>query len=401
MLWAAGLRLACVTVFKLTNAVYLLRLSPDSERYHRTALLINRQLSAGYGTSFTWQDHGWFRFTALVYDWIGPYPLLIQLFNVACGVATVYFTYRLAMRTTGNLFVARAAALFVAFAPSFVYWSCLMLKDPVAILAMVLLVNAATELRFKLSAQWLLIGVASLIVFLGVRDYMFIVGGGLLLSTFVLFLPQRSESRGSAALCFVVVGIVVPLALGYGLFGIKFYEKSHYFDLEYINHVRVAMGDHGSGAMYSHDSVSTWGTDWWQNLLTAAKGIFYFFFIIDLTNVDSTRQLMALPEVLLLIALLPTLWRGVQVSLKRLTIMLPMLLFAFAVMAVYLSATTNMGALFRWKMQVMPFFVIFLAIGMDDRRGGPFYKQLLALVNRFSPIEPRRVPVAGTWAPSR
>jgi hypothetical protein len=40
------------------------------------------------------------------------------------------------------------------------------------------------------------------------------------------------------------------------------------------------------------------------------------------------------------------------------------LVFAFGVMLVYTSATTNAGAMFRWRMQALPFFIMMTSYGV-------------------------------------
>jgi hypothetical protein len=229
--------------------------------------------------------------------------------------------------------------------------------------------------------------IGSLIVFFGTRDYMFFIGGVLFLVSITVSLPVSAKSVGSAVIALPVVLCALPYLLGMGFFGYTFFSESHYFDLEYINHVRGAMGDHGSGAMYSDgEDVGVWTADMLNNTKVALTGIFYFFFVIDLTDVRSIRQILALPEVIFFIALLPPMWQGVKIAYRQRKRMLPLLTFVFVVMAVYLSATTNMGALFRWKMQVMPAMMILIAMGIRAKPESYFYRKGCRLLK----MKPRR-----------
>ena len=63
--------------------------------------------------------------------------------------------------------------------------------------------------------------------------------------------------------------------------------------------------------------------------------------------------------------------------------MFPILLFGAGVMSVYISATTNMGALFRWKMQVMPILGALIAVGVVSMPHVPLYKAIVRLSDRF------------------
>jgi len=137
----------------------------------------------------------------------------------------------------------------------------------------------------------------------------------------------------------------------------------------------VAMGDHGSGAIYDHDDVATWGSGGLvANAVAFIKGVVYFFITLNPTSIGSVRQLMALPEVLLVLLLIPHLFRGLYWLWLDRRNSFPLIIFALGVMLMLVSATTNIGALFRWRMQVMPLFVIAMAIGVFWWQRGVFYR---------------------------
>ena len=394
ILWAAIIRIILAVILTAGGISQKLRLSPDSERYHRVALEINDDQAQNIETRYTWQDHGWFRFTALVYRIFGPKAWIIQAFNIAASTLTVYMVAILAMAISRDIFVLRATTLFTAFFPSFIYWSCHMLKDPIAILAMTSLITATVILRQKVSVKWIVIAVASLSVFFGIRDYMFFVSLFLFLAGTLLFRKQTVERRGISAVLSLIIICILPSLLGMGILGQNFFRESHYFEMEYINHVRGAMGDHGTGAMYSaNTTVAIWTEDLLQNAQVALTGLFYFFFVIDLTNINSIRQILALPEVILFVVLLPSMFRGTIFAWGHRSTMIPLLIFAFGVMTVYISATTNMGALFRWKMQIMPVLMVLMAIGIRTKPNGLIYNvgcQFLGLIRRTQPVKMRR-----------
>lgn len=52
---------------------------------------------------------------------------------------------------------------------------------------------------------------------------------------------------------------------------------------------------------------------------------------------------------------------------------IPLIVFGIAALVVYVSATTNMSALHRWRMQAFPFLFSILAAGlmMSGSRGNP------------------------------
>lgn len=362
-LLALAVRIIVVSVLKATNLIYTLRLSPDSERYHREAITINHLLAFGVEPHYRWQDDAWFRFTALIYRYLGEQPLYIQAINIAFATVTVALSHRLALAVSGNLLVARMTAIFCAFNPALVYWSCLMLKDPAGIFAMTLLVLAAVELRRQSSMFWLVGACAALTIFLGIRSYMFLVLGMIFSLCMIAFRPLSQVLSLRNIACLALVTIALPNFLGQGTLGLDFYRNARYFDLEYINHVRVAMGDHGKGRIFE-DDVAIWGSDMISNLSAALRTAFYFFFVIDIADIASTRQLMALPEAIFILVFFPALAAGSLLCWRRREILAPLAVFGLGAMSVYISATTNMGALFRWKMQIMPIIGILVSLGI-------------------------------------
>lgn len=377
VLWGFLLRFAIVIVFNVTDAIQKLNLSPDSLKYHKEGEMIAVRMQAGFFDWANWIDNAWFQFTGLVYYLLGPYPQLIQLFNIILGSLTPIIIYFLLRKIYIDERVAKWTALFTALFPSFIFWSCLMLKDPLSVFAMSLLVLAIASIRRQFHVKWLFAIGFSLLVFLGIREYMFFICLFLITAS---FLPITSKEFGPLLVKLIFIVVIVGMAarfMGFGFMGLEFISQSFYFDIDYINSTRIAIGNHGSGAFFKNPSSALWGQDFWGTAKAAIAGIFFFFVSIDLTNVASVRQLMALPEILLFITLLPALWTGLLSSWKNHRHeTLPLFVFAFGIMAVYGSAATNMGAMFRWRMQAMPFFLAFLAYGLTLRQKGFFYRFL-------------------------
>lgn len=370
---AFSLRAILSLLMWVSDAIRILNLSPDSGYYHRSGILIAREMQRGFFNWPNWIDNGWFQFTGFVYFLLGPHPGLIQTLNIVLGSATVIVVFYLAMEISRSSQVARISALLVAIFPSFIFWSCLMIKDPVAIFMMCLLVFATLRLRRQFSFNWLLLMLLALIVFLGIREYMFFVAICLVTFSMFVFTPYQVPRFGSWL--GIIALAIAPWLMGFGPFGLEYFISSMYLDLDYINTVRIDMGDHGAGAIFEHENVATWGSGGWLNdIFVFLKGLVFFFVTLDLTNIGSVRQIMALPEVLLTVLLLPYLARGLHWLWLDRRNSFPLLVFAFGIMIMLISATTNLGALFRWRMQVMPLFVIAMTIGVFYLRRGALYK---------------------------
>lgn len=380
-LFVAGflVRFVGVLLISLTDAIRSLNLSPDSLRYHEEALAIAEEMRGGFFNAPNWIDNGWFQFTGLVYYLFGPNPIYIQLINILLGALTPLVVFRLVLEVYGMEKVARATAILVAFLPSFIYWSCLMLKDPLSIFSLSLLVLAVVRLRRDFNVGALAAMAFSLLVLLGVREYLFFVSVFLIVISYV-----PVEGRRTAPLLATMTGIVVLIgaatySAGFGVLGSDYIRQSHYFDLEYINQSRINIS-HGTGAFFDEPEAAVWGESADSTFRALAAAVYFFFVSIDLTQIGSLRQLMALPEVLVFLLLLPSLMRGLSQSWQQARqASLPLAVFAFGLLAVYGSAATNMGAMFRWRMQALPLLLAFMVYGAFVHGRGPVFRALKRL----------------------
>jgi hypothetical protein len=73
---------------------------------------------------------------------------------------------------------------------------------------------------------------------------------------------------------------------------------------------------------------------------------------------------MALPEVLLVVILVPSLFRGLRTTLSHYSArMVPILIVTAVVTFAYSAVTTNSGPLMRWRLQVANVYVMMAAVG--------------------------------------
>ncbi|MEO8671115.1 MAG: hypothetical protein ABI411_07350 [Tahibacter sp.] len=373
------LRLIGVLIISLTDAIRSLSLSPDSLRYHNEAMAIAEEMRNGFFNGPNWIDNGWFQLTGLVYYLLGPNPIYIQLINIFLGAVTPLVVFRLALSVFRVEKVARVSAMLVAFFPSFIYWSCLMLKDPLSIFSISLMVLSVVRLRSQFSISALLMMAFSLLMLLGIREYLFFVSLFLIV---VSYTPV--EGRRTIPLLATMAGVVALIGAatyfaGFGVFGSDYIRQSHYFDLEYINQSRINIS-HGSGAFFDNPEDAVWGESVGSTLRALVAAIYFFFVSIDLSQIGSLRQLMALPEILTILCMLPNLFRGLVHSWDNARQQsLPIAVFAFGLLAVYGSAATNMGAMFRWRMQALPLLLVFMVYGAFVHGRGAVYAILRRL----------------------
>lgn len=382
------LRLAIIIVYGLTDAIYRLRLSPDSERYHREGIESMTAMMVGDFAYKPWIDDGWFQFTGLVYYLATPEAFMMQLINITLGTALILPVFGIVRNITNDVFVQRFTVVLVAFFPSIVYWSTLMLKDPVSTLAIATIIYGVVELRRRWSVLPVVGIVAALFVLVGVRTYLFSVLIMVIPAAFMLFSPRRSALTLRTFLIPVAMG-ALPLVFGYGYFASGQLKDSLYFDLDYINHVRVAMGDHGTGAIFDHGEVHIWGVDLADDIWAAARTLFSIFIPVNPLEASSARQLIAIPFVLIMSAFMfPLALGGLELWRARRRAW-PVIIIVVVVLGVYIGGTTNAGALFRWTTQIMPYFLMAIAMVAFKTPGSLLGRLSTGAVLLFS--APRRV----------
>lgn len=383
VIYSFSLRLVIVLLLQATDAIYILRLSPDSERYHRVGIEIATQMAMGSWNSMGWIDNGWFQFTGLIYYLIGPIDWAMQLINISLGVAIIPLGYRIFSQCTDDVIAARFYAILLAFFPSLVYWSCLMLKDAVSTLAVVLVVFSVFEMRIRPAFRLAFPFATGLLILLGTREYLFTVLILLTPPALLLFPLLRKQSTPLVLILAIMAAGAFPMLLGQGFFASDYLLHSRYFDLEYINRTRIAMGDHGSGALFAQDNVHVWGESVAGDIEAVLVTLSAILMPVNPFALASVRQLIAVPFVVIMVASLWPMARGVMYGWRIRQLSTPIGVITGGVLAVYVGGTTNAGALFRWTTQLMPFLLMAVAAGLfyrTDRLGYRLGVRVVALV---------------------
>ncbi|QEG38667.1 hypothetical protein [Roseimaritima ulvae] len=378
---ALGLRLL-VVLATIAFSDQLGSLSRDSIQYDVRGRDIADQYLTGTNNWALWIDHGWFQFIGLVYFLFGPFLILIQLLNVFMSALSAAMVCRIAYLVTEN----RAATLLSGFAmalfPSIAWYCSLPLKDAAGIFALTAICLGILLLSVPRNRQgWYWIA-GGLLLLMCLRVYLVPICAGCVA---LCLLPGRLPGGfrgvlkwGCVALGFAVVVYMVASVAGVDLTRIVIDynqedQTARYFDLSYINNVRDGMNS-GSGRMYTYDHESQYGHGILNDIRLFGTGVFFFIFSIDIFNIGQARQLAALPEFLFFACCLPYLLVGVVKGWNRSPQrVLPLILFGLALIVVYSSMTTNMGAMYRWRMQALPFLIVLITYGAILWRKGPLY----------------------------
>ena len=212
----------------------------------------------------------------------------------------------------------------------------------------------------------------------------------------LLIRGRRGLAQALAQLTIWSVLLVVALQLSLDLGGLDWRQLRafEYLDIERLNTVRASLARGGGRFIDRHDSQREFefGLSLTNDLLSLGKGIYYFLVGIDFFNIRSSRQWAAVPEALVIVFCLPYLFFGVKALWRHhRTAALPILVLTVALFTVYGAGTTNMGAMYRWRLQAMPFVALTVFLGAAHWRRGPVFTMLKSCRSqlprrRFAPV---------------
>ncbi len=394
---AFTLRLGLWFLLVLTSAS-MYTVSRDIYTYEKQARAIAEELAAGTRPLSSWIDEGWFEFLGVVYYLFGNNSFVNMTIAVfvnalAVGWATAML-YRLALAVSDDHRVAGASAMTFALFPGAIFFQSLPLKEGISVFAVTAIgwgLVQVFHLRSPKGWRAWLIGV---LLIAGLRVYLVPV---VLYISLLCLIPMPRRGLLSRVAVLTVWAALFALVALYSVrqagVDISKHESLQYFDIDRLNETRTSLV-RGSGAMYDDKRNVQFGDDPLHNLNLAVRGAFFFIVSVDLSHIRSTRQAAAVPEALLLLYALPSLFVGIVGGIRtRGKVILPVILLFFALLIVYSSASTNLGAMYRWRLQALPFLLILVFQGAALRRRGGFYW----FINRFRlPMPERHVSVRRT-----
>ena len=298
---------------------------------------------------------------AFLYYIFGRNQLLVQFVNSTIGALAVVVIYAIARKLFDEK-VARWAALFMAFFPQMVFWSCAIYKDPSVLLCISVAMYAVLSLRERLTVGHLALFVAATLALMTLRFYVFYMVAFATIGTYLV-----SQRRGVLSGLFgqLVVAGVFLTALFFGVRQATFDRQASYFDLEELQRARLGQLAQGRSDFGADIDVSTP-----TGALTALPvGLAYLLFAPFPWAISGIRQLLTLPEMLVWYALMPALVRGLRNTLRhRFRQALPILTFAFILTMAYAIFQSNVGTAYRQRTQITMFFFIFMGEGIEMKR---------------------------------
>lgn len=338
--------------------------APDEETYDSRGELVAKywrgEIPMDPSSSFQGEGKGYPYIVGGLYFLFGRLPLLPKLLNAWIGSLAVLELFRVTRLIGGSDTAALRAAKFMAFFPSIVLWSSLLIRDVWVQWLLLRLAREMAELKGQMipsriiSASILIWGLTLF------RSYLLYAAVGPLVLSFIV-------GRSKDLVRNVILGSFLALALTY--FGAQSSDvagRIQTFDLVELQRLRAWSSSAAADSGFANDAdVSTVS----GALSFLPVGLTYFFFAPFPWQLGSIRQSLAIPETLFFYTLVPGILTGILFLFrKRLGDSIGVLLVTMTVTFGYAIGQGNVGTLYRHKAQVIGFYYAFAAIGVEQRK---------------------------------
>ena len=354
-------------VLRVVVAVFLHLLStdalfaPDQETYHYFSSWLAKYWS-GDLLIYPWKllesgPAAYYYIVASLYYVFGDWPLIPKLVNAIVGTITVRLVYDVAVRLSDRPSVALRAATYAAYFPSLVLWSVLNIRDCWVVLLIALICRQAMILQEGFKVTALLVLVSAIFAIIQFRDYIFFAVTAPAAVSF-LVRNRRHMLRNT------VLGMLVVVAIIYADRSAGAERSKRSIDLETLQEIRQGTAVGGSQFAPTAD-ISSPG----KALAFLPLGLAFFLLAPFPWTISNLRQAITLPEMLFFYSLIPAIVRGVGHLIRhRLNRSLMVLLITAGLTLGYALGEANAGTAYRHRAQILAFYLIFAAVGVEARQ---------------------------------
>jgi hypothetical protein len=303
---------------------------------------------------------GFYYSLAVLYWALGPYQLAGFALNAFFAGALVPMMFDVTHRLFGSD-AAWWAVVIVALQPGFLVWPAQLLREAGALFFLVVALDCAVRLATRATLSAALVMAADVGVFLTYRsDVALIVTVGLVVG---LALGKRQVVGGVlAAGTVVAMGLVLVLALGLGRSG---YQLSTSSSLSQVSHARQDLARTATSGFDTTVDVSTPR----RAINYLPRGLPYFLWGPFPWQARSLPGVFSVVDALTVIALTPSIWRGLREARERIGRMQLLLLLPAGALTMALTLLIgNFGTIVRERLQVLMFLVPLAGLGIARRR---------------------------------
>lgn len=364
------LRLVLVLVFHVTDVEQTLNLTNDASLYDRVGRKIAEYYRSGGESSWPVRvsgfiEHLYEHFVGVTYYLTGDSVLAVRALNALSGSLVILVTWRMARYFT-DAETAYRSGLWACFFPTLFYYSCLPVRDAQSTLGMALVFLGLTAITSAGKFRHTMALPLGLLLMTGYRAYVAVALFILIpISWLLTLLASRTRQNRQLACRNMLVALLigataVPIAVSTMSSTRKtsMVTRTHSW-----NKVRQHLNS-GSGALYEDHAVPSLGESVSETTQSVVIGLYFFFLSVNPVEMGSVRQWMALPEGLIVLYMMPSLFRGLSRVMRHHRFEFISVLFVVvAITLAYSSMTTNAGPLMRWRLQVINVYIVVVAIG--------------------------------------
>jgi len=333
-------------------------IAPDEYTFHDNGRYFLGWLESEFSTPFEtrWQgttDVGYFAVVGSLYYVFGVYEIVPVLLNCLLGALCAIPAYRLAGAICGRK-GARIAAALVAFFPSLMLWSTLLIRDAPVLFLVLWSVVFAQQLVRRMSIRTLLLLVVCLGLLATLRAYLFVlIASGSMVSFMVagIHRPGRAFLAAAGA---AVGGVLLVQGLGLGMDTISRASLDH-----------IAIRRHWNS--FGAGGIDTAGFD----LRTPGGALAYlpyglmWFLFSPFPWQSSGRQALATPDVLLWYVCVPLVLIGLVYGIRRRRrAALAPVMAAMLITILHSLWEGNVGIIFRHRAHVLVLFLPFVGVAV-------------------------------------
>ena len=332
--------------------------SSDAQYYQYMGRLVADAWNEGRSYTIYKSNYGYYYWNGLIYYLVGYKPDFVRVLNSVVAVCTGFNLYFMALKLSGER-AAKISFVLAVFFPSSILWSSLNLKDSLIIFLITLIIKKSIELMEKFSPAKVILISVLLMALVSLRFYAGIILAITISLSYVFtatkfLLWQRFVY---ALVLFFFAGFVLQ-QMGYGFLGTDYLFSQN---IETIGE-QHARGAYGSAAFADNVTFDSY-TDALKYL---PVGVFYFLFSpLPWQSVGPIR-IITIPEMLFLyfsygylVIGLKHLWRT-----HRGPCLFLLLVIAFFGL-IYSLGSSNIGGLYRVRLQVIMIAFIFIGSGMQ------------------------------------
>ncbi len=305
-----------------------------------------------------------------LYHLFGLFQAVPLLLNCLLGAGLVYPVHALAGRFGGRD-AARRASILVAFFPSLVLWSSLMVRDVWALFFLASALFFADTLRRTFRVTHFVAMASCLAGLAFVRSHVFLIVAVAIAAG--LLLGRRSIPKALFTGGLLMAALVLSIRSGSVASGLL--EGA---DLQTLATMRRynAMGPSVAGSLGADVDISTPAAA----LSYLPLGLLYFYFSPFPWQIGSPRQVMAVVDLVVWYSIMPGILVGmVWMVRRRFRAVLPLLLAVIGISILYALVEGNIGIIFRHRAQVIVPLCVVAGVGYAVQRRRAARKESLAL----------------------